>query len=97
MSDPKGSARLAGTKSGSMGRSGGAQSKYFDIDRGYDRRFYENTCSTYLIIFVVFVVYYICVTLFWWGCFGLGITDSELYTIVSSAVFGASVLVSAGV
>jgi amino acid permease len=45
---------------------------YFEKDRGYDRRVYENTVGNYLFIISIFMVFYLVVGIYWWGLLELG-------------------------
>ena len=46
--------------------------RYFKVDAGYDKAVYENTLGNWVRIVLTFIVFYICVSLFWWGVFAHG-------------------------
>ncbi len=52
--------------------------RYFDLDRGYDKRVYENDCMNICRIMLTFVVFYIFNGCHWWACFSIGTTETEM-------------------
>ena len=50
---------------------------YFEKERGYDRRVYENTAGNYLFIIAIFCVYYSVLGIYWWGILELGTCKAE--------------------
>ena len=63
------------------------RTKYFDLDTGYDKRFYENSVGNIFVIILVFIVYYIFLILYWWGSLALGSVFPEVAMWYSVAIF----------
>jgi hypothetical protein len=63
--------------------------RYFEVDKGYDRRFYENSSSNIIIIILVFLVYYVCQILYFWAllAFGSCFPDDAMWYSIAIFIF----------
>lgn len=71
-------------------------SRYFKVDAGYDKRFYENDWKNYIRIIVTLIAFYICNSLHFWACFELGVTNTESAMWYNVAIFAATIVVTIG-
>ena len=71
----------------------GRDNKYYEVDRGYDKGFYENDMKNYFKIFGAFLCFYGFNIFHFWGVFELGIHESEIAMIYQIAVFGFTIFV----
>ena len=67
--------------------------QYYEVDRGYDKNFYENDLQNYFKIFGAFVCFYAFNIFHFWGVFELGIAESEIAMIYQIAVFSFTIFV----
>jgi hypothetical protein len=59
----------------------GKSNRYYEVDRGYDKNFYENDTKNYLKIVGAFCIFYTANILHFWGVFELGMRDTENLTL----------------
>lgn len=78
---------MSDKKEASKASSSQARSKYFDLDTGYDKRFYENSIGNVFVIILVFITYYVFQILYWWACLALGTVYPEYAMWHSVAIF----------
>ena len=55
----------------------GKDNKYYEVDRGYDKGFYENDMKNYFKIFGAFIIFYTFNIFHFWGVFELGVAETE--------------------
>jgi FtsZ-interacting cell division protein ZipA len=67
-------------------------SRYFQVDAGYDKRVYENDWKNIIIIILVFLAFYVCNILYWWGIVVFGTCFPDEAQWYSVALFIFSVL-----
>ena len=83
MAGKNGSLRKSDNQSMRKSRVG---NRYFRVDPGYDKVVYENTIGNWFRIIGSFIVFYICVVLFWWAVFSHGIQNVDTSTYLYLAV-----------
>lgn len=66
--------------------------RYFELDRGYDKRVYENSCANILRIIATLLAFYAFNALHWWANFALGTTVTETAMYYFIAIFSVTVL-----
>ena len=69
--------------------------RYFLIDRGYDKKVYENDFANYVRIILTFIGFYTFNTLHFWACFELGVNAADIAMWYFVAVFTVTVLIGA--
>lgn len=67
--------------------------RYYPVDEGYDKRFYENDCSNYVRIIFTLFAFYIFNMLHWWAIFELSINFSQTNTWYNVCIFIFEVIV----
>ena len=71
----------------------GKDNKYYEVDRGYDKGFYENDMANYFKIFVAFLAFYAFNIFHFWGVFELGIAESNVAMYYQIGVFSFTIFV----
>ena len=69
--------------------------QYYEVDRGYDKNFYENDLNNWFKVFGAFILFYTFNILHFWGVFELGVAETEKAMIYQIVVFSFTVFVGA--
>lgn len=67
-------------------------SRYFAVDAGYDKKYYENDCKNVFVVIGVFILFYMFNVFYWWGLTSFGTAHPEPVMWYSVACFSATVL-----
>ena len=67
------------------------------MNKGYDKRVYENTWFSWVQILSAFLGLYVFVGLLEWAIFEYGITYSSEYTLLSCLLFLTTIIFMAGI
>eukprot|EP00352_Strombidinopsis_acuminata_P005156 CAMPEP_0176366662 /NCGR_PEP_ID=MMETSP0126-20121128/21333_1 /TAXON_ID=141414 ORGANISM="Strombidinopsis acuminatum, Strain SPMC142" /NCGR_SAMPLE_ID=MMETSP0126 /ASSEMBLY_ACC=CAM_ASM_000229 /LENGTH=153 /DNA_ID=CAMNT_0017724165 /DNA_START=192 /DNA_END=653 /DNA_ORIENTATION=+ len=67
--------------------------RYYPVDEGYDKRFYENDFSNYVRIVFTLLAFYLFNLLHWWAIFELGINYSSANTWYNVGIFLLELLI----
>lgn len=81
------SARVAENDSKKKSSYNAKGSRYFKVDDGYDKRVYENDWKNILVIIGVFIIFFGCNILYWWGMVAFGTAHPDAAQWYSVAVF----------
>ena len=67
--------------------------QYYEVDRGYDKDFYENDLKNYFKIFGAFICFYAFNIFHFWGVFELGVAESEAAMYYQIIIFSFTIFV----
>jgi hypothetical protein len=71
-------------------------SRYFAVDPGYDKKYYENEWSNVLVVILVFIIFYMFNVFYWWGLTAFGTAYPEPAKWYSVCCFAATIIWGVG-